>query len=509
MEGSILEADSNKACQDGSTLLDTAVFMGHTEAVKVLLEHGANINKARQDGLTLLNIAVINGDTKTVKLLLEYKAEVNKNSQGGMTPLCFAAYQGYTEIVKLLLKHGAEVDKTWEGSTPFDIAIEYGHLDSAKLILGYYQHIDNATILLILRKFHNPQSNLNFKLLVLELLSKSDNLQDLNINSLSINNLFLFQETISIIQQPGSLYKILSDKNFNLDNLSKTELEKFLPQQGQDLDFNNSDEKLREFLNIAKECEAKKKYQQAEYIFCVKFKEEAPKPAFEAVEAKYPSKDGGPELAEDFNSSVFNAINLKESKDARLAIKALQKLFRNNKLDEGNFTINQISELLTSELARQKVIYKEICAQEKKSTTISLFELEELLAIKKLIIAANKDEFSWGKEEEKQLFFNLFCVKELMNRNDDDTPKDIPEKVKEGITKELKDLKPIAKTIALVLNMIDCDKLQEVIDLAYARVNIDRVSQVVGSKIANPKALQLLALTAKGEVISKIGSAEI
>jgi ankyrin repeat protein len=456
----------DKDDQGGVTPLYVASSEGHTEVVELLVKNGADVNKAKENGLTPLYIAAHYQKAEVVKLLLEHpEIDINQARENGSTPLYIAANSGDMETVRPLVEDGADVNKAKEnGLTPLYTAASSGHIEVVKLLVAYGADINKAT---------------------------------------------LYGKTPLDI---AVYYK-------------HTEVERFLREQKGII--NKAAQESKELSNVA----YVKRYKQIEDIFGVKFKEETPKLAFDTGEARYPSKDGGPELAEDFNSDVFNAITLKESKDARLAIKALQKLLGN--LDKSNFKRSQIRELLDLELERQEIIYKGIC-QEKKSTIVLLFKLEELLAIKKLIIAANKDKFSWGRKEKKQLFPSkefqivlkegikkiedlkpvaearekqLFSGEELINTNDNNIPKDIRAGVKEGMKKELEDLKPIAKAIALVLNMINNSKLQEIIDLAYARVNIDRVNRVVGSKVSDPKVLQLLALTAKD--ISKVGSLQI
>ncbi len=71
----------------GSTLLSTAAVMGHTAAVAMLLEHGADINAKSRDGGTALHAAAFFGHTEAVKLLLEKGADTTIRDNEGMTPL--------------------------------------------------------------------------------------------------------------------------------------------------------------------------------------------------------------------------------------------------------------------------------------------------------------------------------------------------------------------------------------------------------------------------------------
>jgi ankyrin repeat protein len=78
--------------------------------VKRLVEAGADVNAARWDGTTALMIASNSGNAEAVKLLLERGAQVNAaESRKGQTALMWAASEGHSEVVQLLIKHGADV----------------------------------------------------------------------------------------------------------------------------------------------------------------------------------------------------------------------------------------------------------------------------------------------------------------------------------------------------------------------------------------------------------------
>ena len=71
----------------GSTLLSTTALMGHTAAVAMLLEHGADINAKSRDGGTALHAAAFFGHAETAKLLLEKGADTTIQDSQGATPL--------------------------------------------------------------------------------------------------------------------------------------------------------------------------------------------------------------------------------------------------------------------------------------------------------------------------------------------------------------------------------------------------------------------------------------
>ena len=86
--------------QYGIDPLGWAALNGQTEAVKVLLEKGANIHNRHRDGSTALHSAAFLGHIDTVKLLLEKGADINIRKPDGVTPLAAAQVDwGLTQFV--------------------------------------------------------------------------------------------------------------------------------------------------------------------------------------------------------------------------------------------------------------------------------------------------------------------------------------------------------------------------------------------------------------------------
>jgi len=124
---------------EGKTPLYGASKGGHTEVVKLLLAKGADVNKASvgEFGLTPLHWASQEGYTEIVKMLLAKGANVNKADKDGETPLYYASYSGQTEAVKVLLKAGADANKAdREGITPLWWASKDGRTAVVKLLLA-------------------------------------------------------------------------------------------------------------------------------------------------------------------------------------------------------------------------------------------------------------------------------------------------------------------------------------------------------------------------------------
>src|SRR5437870_734100 len=92
----------------GSTLLMHAAAFGSVEAVKLLLDAGADVNaKNSVDASALIWGAA---DAAKARMLIEKGADVNAKSKLGRTPLLVAATcDGCTETVRLLISKGADV----------------------------------------------------------------------------------------------------------------------------------------------------------------------------------------------------------------------------------------------------------------------------------------------------------------------------------------------------------------------------------------------------------------
>jgi len=94
------------------TALIAAAHLGHTEAVKILIDAKAPLNHVNNLGWTALMEAIVlgNGDanhTATVRALVEAGADVNIADRQGATPLQHARRRGYVEIARILENTGA------------------------------------------------------------------------------------------------------------------------------------------------------------------------------------------------------------------------------------------------------------------------------------------------------------------------------------------------------------------------------------------------------------------
>jgi ankyrin repeat protein len=116
-------ADVKAIRGNASDALQIAALKSEPEAVKLLLEKGANAHRADKSGVTALMNAFLNvGDPETVRTLLDAGSDINAfNTDGGhrpigpittfrLTPLMYAAPAADPSVIATLLKAGAKVN---------------------------------------------------------------------------------------------------------------------------------------------------------------------------------------------------------------------------------------------------------------------------------------------------------------------------------------------------------------------------------------------------------------
>lgn len=113
---------------DPATALVFAVNSNKSEAVKLLLEHGANPDIKFNSGSFPIIEASFGGYTEIVDLLIQHKANLNirKLDGSGITALMFACIQGNKDIAQKLINAGADPNETSSpnNSTALDYANE-------------------------------------------------------------------------------------------------------------------------------------------------------------------------------------------------------------------------------------------------------------------------------------------------------------------------------------------------------------------------------------------------
>jgi ankyrin repeat protein len=156
------KADPNVAGRDGGTALMLAAENNQPDIVKQLIDRGADPNRQDNNGWTAVLKAAYQGNAKcieilashtkleldrallvatlmerkdAVKVLLDNGAEVDFRASDGRTPLILAAGKGNKDIVELLLQSGADASLTDQaGQTAQSVAAAKGFNDIAELL---------------------------------------------------------------------------------------------------------------------------------------------------------------------------------------------------------------------------------------------------------------------------------------------------------------------------------------------------------------------------------------
>ncbi|KAI4454573.1 myotrophin [Holotrichia oblita] len=130
----------------GDTILHVAssCTIRSIEAVKLLLEHGADVNALKKADWTPLMLACTKIDEveidennyKTVEVLLRNGAAINYGNKDGWTALHLIAREGDVRILELLLEHGLNVDRiTKNGRTALHVSALHSQLDMTKKLI--------------------------------------------------------------------------------------------------------------------------------------------------------------------------------------------------------------------------------------------------------------------------------------------------------------------------------------------------------------------------------------
>lgn len=113
--------------RNGDSALMIAAYKGKYDAVKTLLDKGAEPN---QTGWAALHYAAAIGNNPIVQLLLDHSAYIDAESPNQTTPIMMAARGGHILTVKLLLDEGADLTlKNGAGMTALDFARTGGFKD--------------------------------------------------------------------------------------------------------------------------------------------------------------------------------------------------------------------------------------------------------------------------------------------------------------------------------------------------------------------------------------------
>ncbi len=120
--------------RNGNTALHCAVWEGHLEIARLLIDQGATLNIAVQSALmtqwTPLHLAAENDQVECASLLIQSGADIDAKDQYGTTPLMLAVDEMVSvSVAKLLLQKGADREGCLQ------IAIKYSDVEGATEII--------------------------------------------------------------------------------------------------------------------------------------------------------------------------------------------------------------------------------------------------------------------------------------------------------------------------------------------------------------------------------------
>ncbi|KAK3899545.1 ankyrin repeat-containing domain protein [Staphylotrichum tortipilum] len=132
----------------GRTALDWATARGQLKDMELLMKHNSNINSMDARGRTTILHAVDSHNNEAVRMLLNAGANPNPRVPEGLfrsSPLKAASFGGLAEMVNLLLRFGAEIDAhNPEGQTALHAAVIAHNVECARVLLESGATLEDA-----------------------------------------------------------------------------------------------------------------------------------------------------------------------------------------------------------------------------------------------------------------------------------------------------------------------------------------------------------------------------
>ncbi|EJO68367.1 ankyrin repeat protein [Leptospira kirschneri serovar Grippotyphosa str. Moskva] len=123
----------------GSGVLSWAVKNSDQEAIRLLIEAGAEPDETNARGETPLLSALDQGNEDLIQIFLEAGADTEKKDFAGNTPLTKAVSTGNVSIVEMVLENEYSTpdleERNGEGYTPILLAVDLGHLEIVEYLL--------------------------------------------------------------------------------------------------------------------------------------------------------------------------------------------------------------------------------------------------------------------------------------------------------------------------------------------------------------------------------------
>lgn len=150
-------ADASLVSHAGWTPAMNAAFKGHTDVLVTLLTLppagssiiSTNVDFPGPDDWTALHFAATRGRAAAIRVLLDHGADINARSISDYTPLFLVCRGGHAGLIQTLLDAGADLASSLDrdGISPLGIADERGHVDVVRALLDFAADDDRAAAL--------------------------------------------------------------------------------------------------------------------------------------------------------------------------------------------------------------------------------------------------------------------------------------------------------------------------------------------------------------------------
>uniref|UniRef100_A0A674AIZ6 Transient receptor potential cation channel, subfamily A, member 1b n=1 Tax=Salmo trutta TaxID=8032 RepID=A0A674AIZ6_SALTR len=135
----------------GNTPVMLACFINNTEALSILLRHGARLSSQNKLGHYAIHAAAFAGSKKAMDVILKAGEEmghsieehINFLDKSWSSPLHLAVWGGNMNIIEFCIHKGAKIDQQQTGSCALHLACSQGATEAVKLILSSYIRLDS------------------------------------------------------------------------------------------------------------------------------------------------------------------------------------------------------------------------------------------------------------------------------------------------------------------------------------------------------------------------------
>jgi len=163
----------NAKCGRHGSPLNAALFKGHTDVARLLLDHGAELNLTKTGDRPPLRRAYDNSNLELMRVLLEHGADVDtRDSNVFGTLLHDASRRGHAETVRLLLQHNANANAIGDSDeTPLHFACPHIHNKVAQLLIDHGADMNSGnrrSVIPLWTAYRNNLKHLGIMRLLLE-----------------------------------------------------------------------------------------------------------------------------------------------------------------------------------------------------------------------------------------------------------------------------------------------------------------------------------------------------